>query len=1331
MLSRWTFSTMVALLATGGVVFGQDVNPLPVREGATRVAPVDPPQAPNPYRARAFTDLKAKAQQEGNVHVIVQLGVDRLGSLTKASVQADTAAKGAKGDAQLARAIKTTVDRELGNLAGMAYDVTRRFNTIPYVALRVDAATLVRLEAMPNVLGIEEDALSHPTLDHTVTIVGAPGAWADGWDGTGWAVAVLDTGIRATHEFFQSTNITQACFALGADGLPGAGDCGNGQSVDTTSANPAIPSPSNFEGYDHGTHVSGIAVGNGPGNPPSGVAREADLIHVKIFSAVPGGCGYDCMLSYNSDQIAGLEYVYGLRFAHNIASVNMSLGGSTTYNNQALCDAQNAAVKAEFDNLRAAGIATCVASGNGAACDGISAPACISSAVAVGATNDFDTEYGGNNWDPVLLDLFAPGVNVLSSTAASDTSYASFTGTSMATPHVAGAFAILKQAFPNAGVTEIVNALEASGASVNGGCGVTVPQTRIQIDAALALLGLNACCQDGEICTNELPEDCDLLGGKFRPGYFCSQLPDPCSEDVKFSQRPGEVTEAIASNIDWTDDVPNTVTADDFTSDGRPVRAVRWWGGADSAASAVAAVASEPVIDVPTELRRAKIQAFESKAMNPGPVPQGHLADMPESGPSAVGGVAGGSLNMGWGTDHYTNSVAELALDNPTVLTYGATHLDTLLTGAEFGDSGDCSQLYVLDAYGNTFGRLDIASGGYGVVGAAVPVGAEFWEGLALDPTNGTMYAVSTDCDTSSTIYTVDLATGVPTAIGSVTNAACLVAIAIDNSGQMFGLDLSDNLISIDKGSAAGTIVGPVGFDANYSQGMDFDENTNTLYLATLTDGVSARAELRTCDTATGATTLIGNIGNPPGNAELGGFAIPTQCLDRTPDGWFISFHEPYADNPSASTATLGLYYCDASVVEATGDPAITCDAGFTQVYRAQLDQCCLVHATEDSRTSMTPAAADGFHEARCTDYALDIQAVIGSRFESDGEGGCDEVSTGRAIDGNFWAWHTTDTSTGAGQGLTSAASTTVTMSGPDWLYGPWTTTATTCGSPNMAFELITDEILDGETDANGDGYPDSCLCEGAVNGTEADPAGTLKNRYLSFSVDDPVAAGTKQAIQITLVDLPEFPAYNGTTRWVGPPADYPEEDQSQPDRTFTAAGLACEPYFTDWSTLGLFDIFGGEIAPGSTYEVRIVQDCCDDLEDPSCYSDPIIVQTGKFGDITSPFDADGGSVQPDFTDISSAVEKFLATPTAPVKSLAQIVPNYPFPSRPIDFSGISAIVDAYLGQSYSAESGIVGPCSCPSAVTCGATPCTSDTLCGSGYCLEGFCTDACGRCAP
>ena len=176
--------------------------------------------------------------------------------------------------------------------------------------------------------------------------------------------------------------------------------------------------------------------------------------------------------------MAGLQRVFNRRAALNFAAVNMSLGGGRFDSN---CDVDP--LKPIIDSLRSADIATVIAAGNNGFTNALSSPACISSAVSVGSTEDGSL---GTTADEVssfsnsasFLSLLAPGQWIDSSIPGGG--FANFAGTSMATPHVAGAFAILKQATPTATVDQLLSALQGAGLPVTDARNsITKPRIRI------------------------------------------------------------------------------------------------------------------------------------------------------------------------------------------------------------------------------------------------------------------------------------------------------------------------------------------------------------------------------------------------------------------------------------------------------------------------------------------------------------------------------------------------------------------------------------------------------------------------------------------------------------------------------------------------------------------------------------------------------------------------------------------------------------------------------------------------------------------------------------
>ncbi|WP_457946486.1 S8 family serine peptidase [Pseudarthrobacter sp. alpha12b] len=214
------------------------------------------------------------------------------------------------------------------------------------------------------------------------------------WTGAGAGVTayVVDTGILASHTDFGGR--VAAGWTAVADGK-GTTDC-NG----------------------HGTHVAGTVAGS-----TYGVAKSATLVPVRVLDCSGSG--------YNSDVVAGLDWIAANHAAGTPAVANLSLGGaaSTTVDN---------AIQA----VLADGVTTVVAAGNSAADACTGSPARVPGAVTVAASDSADKQASFSNFGS-CVDLYAPGVGITSDYYTSTTATASMSGTSMAAPHTAGAAALL------------------------------------------------------------------------------------------------------------------------------------------------------------------------------------------------------------------------------------------------------------------------------------------------------------------------------------------------------------------------------------------------------------------------------------------------------------------------------------------------------------------------------------------------------------------------------------------------------------------------------------------------------------------------------------------------------------------------------------------------------------------------------------------------------------------------------------------------------------------------------------------------------------------------
>jgi subtilisin family serine protease len=439
-------------------------------------------QANQQISARA-QKLIDRAEREGPQRVIVGLGA---GFVPEGRLRASAVTVQRQGIADRQAAL-------MASLTGLTAVEHHRFRYIPFLVLEAGAPALRRIAASSMVTSLEEDRAEPPVMASSNPIIGSGNAWAAGYEGTAWTVAVLDTGVDKTHPFFatRSKVVSEACYSSTVTSQKSTSVCPGGVAASTANGS-GLNCPLDVEGCAHGTHVAGSVAGDDQTGPNFGVARSADIIAIQVFSSFDNpvfcGRGYEpCALSYVSDQIAGLERVYELRDVFNIAAVNMSLG-SGNYANPAECDADEEPRKAAIDTLRSAGIATVVASGNSNSRNTISTPACISSAVSVGSTTDGDSVSGFSNVAD-YLDLLAPGSSITSSVPGGAVS--TWNGTSMASPHVAGAWAVLKEAAPAADVTAILTALRDTGTPVddNRSNGTVTDMRRINVDLALSVFG--------------------------------------------------------------------------------------------------------------------------------------------------------------------------------------------------------------------------------------------------------------------------------------------------------------------------------------------------------------------------------------------------------------------------------------------------------------------------------------------------------------------------------------------------------------------------------------------------------------------------------------------------------------------------------------------------------------------------------------------------------------------------------------------------------------------------------------------------------------------------
>jgi subtilisin family serine protease len=409
---------------------------------------------------QTFDVLTEKLQTQPEVRVVVTLR-------TIFNIDAEVSGT-LVGRAQRSE-IRRLRDQFINTAVGYDPSSLKTYESLPFVALSVNTTGLAWLQSSTTVLGIEEDRLHQPGMAESLVLVQADQAWAAGYQGTGQTVAVLDTGVDKNHGMLTGKVVSEACYSTNYVPHGATSLCPGGAS-NSTANNSALPCAS---GCAHGTHVAGTVAGNAVpfgAKTLSGVARDARLIAIQVFTRFtsPSICDPDttCLRAYTSDILSGLNRVYELRNTYSIAAANLSLGGGQ-YNSEASCDSANSSYKTAIDLLRAANIASVISSGNAGYNGSLSAPACISTAVSVGATSDTTTEIASFSNTAPFLKLLAPGMSITSATPSGG--YGTWNGTSMAAPHVAGAWAVLRQRATSATVPALLNALQTSGQALTDG----------------------------------------------------------------------------------------------------------------------------------------------------------------------------------------------------------------------------------------------------------------------------------------------------------------------------------------------------------------------------------------------------------------------------------------------------------------------------------------------------------------------------------------------------------------------------------------------------------------------------------------------------------------------------------------------------------------------------------------------------------------------------------------------------------------------------------------------------------------------------------------------
>jgi subtilisin family serine protease len=389
--------------------------------------------------------------------------IPAAGGGDRAGVLADAVSASPTGTARVIVALGAA--SELGAvLEGTDSRVVSELDVVPAAVAEVDEAGLAALLADPAVEAVTLDREGGIALDQSTGVIdsdllnraGVLGNNYDGSRGGPYEVVVIDTGVDRQHDAFRGRIVAEACFSAGSW-------CPNGS---TSQRGPGAGDNCTYAPEcDHGTHVAGIAAGTDYQGGHEGVARGVGVVAIQIGHRRSCG-GRRCWRFLQSELDAALEHVVELiDDGRRIASVNISLGGSL-FSSEAACAAVTPTTHQLMTHLQAAGVVVVAAAGNQAMVGAISWPACLPGVYAVSATDDHDRIAQFTN-SGALTDFWAPGVDIVAPVPGAPTSNASFNGTSMAAPHVSGAFALLRECPGNRNDTAVARDLRAVGPRIN------------------------------------------------------------------------------------------------------------------------------------------------------------------------------------------------------------------------------------------------------------------------------------------------------------------------------------------------------------------------------------------------------------------------------------------------------------------------------------------------------------------------------------------------------------------------------------------------------------------------------------------------------------------------------------------------------------------------------------------------------------------------------------------------------------------------------------------------------------------------------------------------
>jgi alpha-tubulin suppressor-like RCC1 family protein len=416
-------------------------------------------------------------------------------------------------DQQMAQ-IGAATSQLLSTLPANSYAEVRETGVLPLAIMKVSADAVDVLRTSPLVRAVEANELVTVASDSARIRDGSAASNIANLKGDNTVVAVIDSGIQTNHPFLMQGAtkkvIAEACFTTPGSGTNGGGaysfasPCPNATPMTTTSAAVANSAgPCTYVdaagGCKHGTHIAGVIAGE-PGQLTgypeiSGVAPNTKLISIQVFGQFVQGSNSG--VSANTvDVVTALGWLYKQRATYpTLSAVNVSIASADPNKKYAGdCSATETAYFDAVQLLKSAGIATIASAGNSGWNDGVSPPACLSNTIGVGSIDDVTGQRSSFSNISATLELLAPGSVIASAWPGSIAGIES--GTSQSAPAVAGAWALMRQKYPNSGtapktVAQILSLLQNSGTNVTTTVATPVSATytiaRVNIGRALGV----------------------------------------------------------------------------------------------------------------------------------------------------------------------------------------------------------------------------------------------------------------------------------------------------------------------------------------------------------------------------------------------------------------------------------------------------------------------------------------------------------------------------------------------------------------------------------------------------------------------------------------------------------------------------------------------------------------------------------------------------------------------------------------------------------------------------------------------------------------------------